>query len=65
MLSSHISSAFAQERQSRYRREAAEERLAGRRSRPHRARGTGVARVPTADPPAPRVAPARRPSPAH
>jgi len=33
MLSPHISSAFAQERQDRYRREAADQRRASRRRR--------------------------------
>ena len=54
MLSPHISSAFAQERQARYRREAAERRLAGagparadrRRTRPHRDRRSADPRAP-------------------
>jgi hypothetical protein len=63
MLSPHISSAFVQERQSRYRREATEQRLAGRRSRARRA--TVTTHRATADPRATRGAPRPTPSPAH
>jgi hypothetical protein len=63
MLSPHISSAFAQERQSRYRSEAAEQRLAGRRSRTARAAVT--TRRAATDPRATRGTRCPTPSPAH
>jgi len=62
MLSPHISSAFVQERQSRYRREAEAQRLAGRRSRT--TRSTASRRV-AVESPAARGTPHRTPSPAH
>jgi hypothetical protein len=64
MLSPHISSAFVQERQSRYRREAEAQRLVT--GRPRRERGaTASARRATADPPR-RLRPRpHAPSPAH
>ena len=64
MLSPHISSAFAQERQSRYRKEAEVQRLATRRHRRDRDDATRTRRA-TADPPdrARTLSPA--PSPAH
>jgi hypothetical protein len=62
MLSPHISSAFVQERQSRYRREAEAQRLAGRRSRATRA--TTSRRV-AVEPSVPRGTPRHTPSPAH
>ena len=64
MMSPHISSAFAQERQSRYRREADAQRLAGRRVRIVRG-ATATRRTATADPPTRRGACAPTPSPAH
>ena len=64
MLSPHISSAFVQERQSRYRAEAEAHRLAGRRP-PRRGGTTASACHATADPPG-RVRRRRpEPSPAH
>jgi hypothetical protein len=66
MLSPHISSAFAQERQTRYRREAADERLAGRRARLGSTIRRSVAtRTATADPPTRRAPTPCAPSPAH
>jgi hypothetical protein len=62
MVSPHISSAFVQERQSRYRREATAQRLAGRRART--TRETTSRRV-AADQPAALGAPCPTPSPAH
>ena len=65
MLSPHISSAFAQERQDRYRREAAEGRRAGRRRRAQpTARGSTALRASRTDPDR-RDAPRPAPSPAH
>jgi hypothetical protein len=65
MLSPHISSAFAQERQDRYRREAADGRLARRRARSvPAARGSTAARVSTTEAPG-RAARRCNPSPAH
>ena len=64
MLSPHISSAFAQERQDRYRREAADQRRVGRRRRSEpTARGSTARRVASTDP-SPRAAPCPAPSPA-
>ena len=64
MLSPHISSAFAQERQARYRHEAEVQRLA--RSRTGAVRRTGTrARSATAAPPARLGTASCRPSPAH
>ena len=64
MLSPHISSAFAEERQARYRHEAELQRLARTRKAGVR-RAPPSARVATVDAKTPRRAPARCPSPAH
>jgi len=64
MLSPHISSAFVEERQSRYRKEAEAQRLSGRRPRRARETSSSACRA-TADPPG-RVRWRRHaPSPAH
>jgi len=64
MLSPHISSAFVQERQSRYRREADAQRLSA--ARPRRERGAvASARRATADPPGRTRWRRHAPSPAH
>jgi hypothetical protein len=64
MMSPHISSAFAAERQTRYRREAAEHRAA-RRAGVVPARRSVAEPAPAADPVRAPAVGACRPSPAH
>lgn len=64
MLSPHISSAFAEERQARYRHEAELQRLARTRKAGVR-RSSPSPRVASVDAPRPRGTPVGCPSPAH